>query len=237
MKKSIRVHLPYKVFSLLMAFLFISVSVPFASAATALSSSNVTQWPTVSYKNADGKMYYGQTQSEGLIINDDEIVLDANGNQVAGHFTFKSPDNIPDVGTDKKLNLTFVPDNTDEYTGFNKMFSSVKYNVETVTPVFVDEVNDPLVASEVEAGALLSTSTLSGGKMTNPYNPDEPSVGKYTAFGIVVYKMVNKNRKELIRVSDVSTDKNAVENLIALCNKERLEPVHIYDVIEDFLYS
>lgn len=49
--------------------------------------------------------------------------------------------------------------------------------------------------------------------------------------------MVNQKRKELIRVSDVSTDKNKVENLIALCNEEHLDPVHIYDVIEDFLYS
>lgn len=66
---------------------------------------------------------------------------------------------------------------------------------------------------------------------------DNPSIGKYTAYGIAVYEMVNKNRKELIRVSDVSTDKNAVENLIELFNKECLDPVHIYDVIEDFLYS
>lgn len=66
---------------------------------------------------------------------------------------------------------------------------------------------------------------------------DKPGIGKYTTYGIVVYEMVNQNRKELIRVSDVSTDKNKVENLIALCNEEHLEPVHIYDVIEDFLYS
>lgn len=66
---------------------------------------------------------------------------------------------------------------------------------------------------------------------------DEPSIGKYTAYGIAVYEMVNKNKKELIRVSDVSTDKIAVEKLVELCNKEHLEPVHIYDVIEDFFYS
>lgn len=66
---------------------------------------------------------------------------------------------------------------------------------------------------------------------------DDPCVGKHLTYGIVGYEMVNKNRKELIRVSDVSTDKNKVENLIALCNKECLDPVHIYDVIEDFLYS
>ncbi len=174
MKKTIK--LSYKAFSLFLALLMVSVSVPIAFAAETLKASNVTQYPTISYKNADGKMYFGQTEAEGLIINDDEIVLDAAGNQVAGHFTFKDVDKIPTNGTGKKLNLTFVPDNTDEYTGFNKMFSPVLYDVETVTPVYVDEVNDPLVASEVEAGALLSTSILSGGKMTNPYNPEEPKL-------------------------------------------------------------
>lgn len=66
---------------------------------------------------------------------------------------------------------------------------------------------------------------------------DDPSIGSYLAYGIVGFEMVNKNRKELIRVSDVLTDKKAVENLIDLCNAEHLDPVHIYDVIEDFLYS
>ena len=36
--------------------------------------------------------------------------------------------------------------------------------------------------------------------------------------------MVNKNRKELIRVSDISTDKANAEKLIALCNGECLYP-------------
>ena len=166
-----------KLLSLLLALMMMLSVVPmYASAAEAISASNVTQWPTVSYKNADGKMHFGQTEPEALIINDDEIVLDAAGNQVAGHFTFKDTNKMPVSSGTKKLNLTFVPDNTEEYTGFNKMFSSVTYDVEAVTPVYVDEVNDPLVATEVEAGATLSTSTLSGGKMTNPYNPEEPKI-------------------------------------------------------------
>lgn len=191
MKKSIK--LPYKAFSLLLALILVSVSVPIAFAAETLKAANVTQYPTISYKNADGKMYFGQTEAEALIINDDEIVLDAAGNQVAGHFTFKDVDKIPTNGTGKKLNLTFVPDNTDEYTGFNKMFSPVLYNVETVTPVFVDEVNDPVIATEVEAGATLSTSTLSGGKMTNPYNPEEPEILERTWEWLDPYVVINES--------------------------------------------
>ena len=193
LKKSTHIRMPYKMFSLVMAFLIISSSVPFAFAAETLKATNVTQYPTISYKNADGKMYFGQTETEGLIINDDEIVLDAAGNQVAGHFTFKDVDKIPTNGTGKKLNLTFVPDNTDEYTGFNKMFSPVLYDVETVTPVYVDEENDPVVASEIEAGATLSTSTLSGGKMTNPYNPEEPKILARTWEWVTPSTVVNES--------------------------------------------
>ena len=174
MKKSIK--LPYKAFSLLLALIIVSVSVPIAFAAETLKATNVTQYPTISYKNADGKMYFGQTEPEALIINDDEIVTDANGNQVAGHFTFKDDNKLPLSAGTKKLNLTFVPDNPEEYTSFSKKFSPVTYDVVATTPVYVDEVNDPLVATEVEAGALLSTSTLSGAKMINPYNAEEPNI-------------------------------------------------------------
>ena len=50
-------------------------------------------------------------------------------------------------------------------------------------------------------------------------------------------EMEDNERKEVLRISDVSADKSKVEELVDLCNKEQLEPVHIYDVIEDFLYS
>lgn len=174
MKKSSK--LPNKAFSLLLALIMVSVTVPFASAATTLSSSNVSQWPTVSYINADGKMYYGQSLSQGLVINDDEIVLDSIGNQVAGHFEFTNPDTIPSPGSNLKLNITFVPDNTDEYTGFSKSRSSLVYSVEKVNLVRVDEENDPLIATDVEAGSELRTSTLTGAKYTNPYNANEPNL-------------------------------------------------------------
>lgn len=166
-----------KLLSILLALMMMLSVVPmYASAAEALSASSVTQWPTLSYKNADGKMYNGQTVSDALVINDDEIVLDSAGNQVAGHFEFYNSAQMPSAGTNLKLNIKFVPDDTTTYSGFNKLFSSLIFNVEKVTPIFVDEVNDPLVATEVEAGATLSTSTLSGGKMTNPYNASEPKI-------------------------------------------------------------
>lgn len=36
-------------------------------------------------------------------------------------------------------------------------------------------------------------------------------------------------------VEDISTDKSSVERLVGLCNELELSPVHLYDVIDDFL--
>ena len=165
-----------RTFSIILAVFMIVSAIPFtAYAATSLKASNVETWPTITYKNADGKMYYGQTQEEALIINDDEVVKDTNGNVVDGYFVFSNPSQIPSAG-ERKATITFVPANENEYTGFKKSFSSVKYTVEAVTPSYVDEINDPVIATEVEPGSLLSASILSGGAMTNPHNPEEPNL-------------------------------------------------------------
>lgn len=164
-----------KVLPILLVLSILALSLVTAYAATSLTASNVETWPTITYKNADGKMYYGQTQEEALIINDDEVVKDANGNVVDGYFVFSNPSQIPSAG-ERKATITFVPANESEYTGFKKSFSSVKYTVESVTPSYVDEINDPVVATEVEPGSLLSASILSGGAMTNPHNPEEPNL-------------------------------------------------------------
>lgn len=174
MKKTKRITC--RILSLVMALLLAVSSMVLGYAATSLKASNVTQWPTLSYKNGQTTIYYGQTLEEALIINDDEIVVDSNGVQVAGHFEFMKPALISTPGTNIKSNIKFVPDDTNTYTGFNKLFSSLTYNVEKVTPVFVDENNDPVVATKVEAGSMLSTSVLSGGKMTNPYNAEETNI-------------------------------------------------------------
>ena len=50
----------------------------------------------------------------------------------------------------------------------------------------------------------------------------------YTSFGI---------RCDAVSIEDISPDKRAVDSLVALCNSEELEPVHLYDIVEDFLAS
>lgn len=65
---------------------------------------------------------------------------------------------------------------------------------------------------------------------------NHPDIGNYTAFGIAVYSSVDNNPKKLMNISDISTDKKIVEDLCELCSREQLEPVHVFDVIEDMIF-
>lgn len=173
MKKSIK--LPYKAFSLLLALILVSVSVPiaFAADATALSTSNVTEWPTATFINE--AMYFGQKVEDAVTLSGGKV--EYNGQSVSGHFEFIDPTFMPTAFGTQRADIKFVPDDITLYTGFEaKRCRYVTYTVSKTTPVFVDEINDPLVATKVESGATLSTSTISGGKMVNPYNPNEPKI-------------------------------------------------------------
>lgn len=158
-----------------MAFLIIALSVPFAFAADAiaLSSSNVTEWP-VATANGDA-IYFGQKVGDAISLSGGTV--EYNGTVVPGHFEFIDFNSVPTSTGLNRADIKFVPDDISSFAGFDaKRCRYVTFTVSTTTPVYVDEVNDPLIASEVEAGALLSTSILSGGTMTNPYNADEPKI-------------------------------------------------------------
>ena len=164
-----------KLLSLLLALMMMLSVVPmYASAAEALSASNVTEWPTVTYNNGEA-MYFGQSVKDAVTLNGGTVTY--NGTVVPGHFEFIDINETPTLVGTQRSNIKFVPDNTDEYTGFEAARNrNVTYVVSKTTPVFVDETNDPVVATEVEAGATLSISAISGGKMVNPYNSDEPKI-------------------------------------------------------------
>lgn len=55
--------------------------------------------------------------------------------------------------------------------------------------------------------------------------------GDYIAYGIAVYAGKTPIRK----ISDVSTDKHRVRKLCRLCNKLKLDPEHINDVVSDLI--
>ncbi len=59
------------------------------------------------------------------------------------------------------------------------------------------------------------------------------NIGNYSSYGI---DAVNEISALPVRsISDISTEKEPLENLIYLCNKLHLDIIHLDDVIEDFL--
>ena len=160
-----------------MALMMILSVVPFyaSAAAETLAVKNVNTWPTLSYKTDQEFLYYGQKVSDVLIINDDEVVLNAAGEQVAGHFEFIDSNEIPDDANDAmRANIKFVPDDESTYTGFQrKRCPNVTFKVVPTAPVLI---NDAPTATSVDSGSTLSASTISGGQVVNPYNPDDADV-------------------------------------------------------------
>ncbi len=170
-----------RILSLFLVFIIVALSLPVSLAAdtVALTTKNVTEWPTVTYLNPDGKMYFGQTVGEGIALTGGKV--EYNGVQVPGHFEHIDPNQVVTTPGTTRVNMKFVPDDTNAFSGFEKKRSAdCKYTITTTQPLYVDEVNDPVVASEVEPGATLSTSVLSGGKMYNPYNINETKISTAT---------------------------------------------------------
>ena len=57
---------------------------------------------------------------------------------------------------------------------------------------------------------------------------------KYTGYGICIK---NRDTGESRIISDISVRRKDVEELIERCNRLELDPIHIEDVIDDFLYA
>ena len=163
MKKS--TQMSKRMVSVFFAFILVIMTLPvaFAVEPISLGEANVSSWPT-----ATGEIYFGQKVSEGITLTGGTVVYE--GESVPGHFEFLDPDARPSLGV---ASLKFVPDDTQKYKGFEVEYAwDVMFTINKTTPVLVDE-NNPPVATAVEAGAKLSTSTLTGGQIYNPYYPEE----------------------------------------------------------------
>ena len=53
----------------------------------------------------------------------------------------------------------------------------------------------------------------------------------YRTYGVAVLE----NGQQIFAMHDVSLDRTAVDTLVRKCNKYSLEPVHLPDVVDDFL--
>lgn len=51
--------------------------------------------------------------------------------------------------------------------------------------------------------------------------------GEYTVYGMMY--------NDELRVDDISTDVQKVRTLVDSCNSHSLDPIHMFDVVEDFI--
>ena len=58
-------------------------------------------------------------------------------------------------------------------------------------------------------------------------------VGSFTAYGIGVCETNPYTRKTLKYISDVFLDQKKAEKIVGLCNRLQLDPIHLFDVVED----
>ncbi len=58
---------------------------------------------------------------------------------------------------------------------------------------------------------------------------------EYTTYGVEARKYINGKWDIIERVSDISTNREAVEKLCEKCNTHRLSSIHLKDVAEDLI--
>ncbi len=49
------------------------------------------------------------------------------------------------------------------------------------------------------------------------------------------YSIIFQNGKQINKISDAFASKEKAQNFIDICNKHNIEPVHIYNVLDDYL--
>jgi DNA-binding PadR family transcriptional regulator len=55
-------------------------------------------------------------------------------------------------------------------------------------------------------------------------------------YGIAVYSLTPNGEEKLLSVrNNLTEDKDGLQSLVELCNRLKLSPIHLDDVVEDFL--
>jgi len=59
------------------------------------------------------------------------------------------------------------------------------------------------------------------------------------SYGIAAYSNFDEDGSATViaAVNDVTSDRQAIANLVSLCNQLELSPTHLHDVVEDFLVN
>ena len=64
-----------------------------------------------------------------------------------------------------------------------------------------------------------------------------PDGCNYLTYGIVVSAIQGKTVQEITRISDVTLNETQLISLIDRCNQLNLSPIHLKDIIDDFILS
>lgn len=59
----------------------------------------------------------------------------------------------------------------------------------------------------------------------------------YQAYGIAAFAVHENYSQEIMHISDISTDKERLSLLIEKCNRLKVSPIHLKEIIEDFILS
>ena len=62
-----------------------------------------------------------------------------------------------------------------------------------------------------------------------------PNLGNYISYGIRVRLVRKAYCKDIVFVSDISTDPKFISHISILFTREQLDPIHLPDVLEDLL--
>ena len=79
-------------------------------------------------------------------------------------------------------------------------------------------------------------SNITYGTVTEVYSLGEDS---RISYGIVAYSDANDGgtASVIASVHDVTSDEGKLKYLVSLCNEIALDPLHLYDIVDDFLAS
>ena len=62
-----------------------------------------------------------------------------------------------------------------------------------------------------------------------------PDIGVYRSYGIHAFEIIGKLIRPIAQMHDITTIQAEVETLVQLCNAYQLSPVHLSDVVADFI--
>ena len=62
-----------------------------------------------------------------------------------------------------------------------------------------------------------------------------PDIGVYRSYGIHAFEVTGNHIRPVTQIHDITSIQTEAETLVQLCNAYQLSPVHLSDVVADFI--